>query len=139
MTIDEIVAVSGMPGLYKIGGSRPNGMIVEDLDSGKSKFVSMRKHQFTPLGTVAIYTHEDATEINTVFETIAAKETSVPPPPLNSPSGQLFDYFEKILPDYDRDRVMVSDVKKVIKWFYFLKKRALFPFDPSTEDLGEEE
>ncbi len=142
MTIDEIVAVSGLPGLFKIGGSRPNGMIVEEIVSGKSRFVSMRKHQFTPMGTVAIYTDDDATEINTVFETIAAQEESNPPPALSSSSKDLFAYFGTILPEFDRERVLVSDVKKVIKWYHFLKKHDLFPFDARVEEeseKGEEE
>lgn len=139
MTIDEIVAVSGLPGLYKIAGSRSNGMIIEDIVTGKSKFASMRKHQFTPLGTVAIYTNEDATEINTVFETIAEQESTNPPPPLATPKPDLFKYFSTILPDFDRDQVMVSDVKKVIKWYNFLKKHSLFPFDPRSEEGASEE
>jgi len=132
MTIDEIVAVSGLPGLYKIAGSRSNGMIIEDIISGKTKFASMRKHQFTPLGTVAIYTIEDATAINTVFETIAEQEATNPPPPLNTPKPELFKYFSTILPDYD-------DVKKVIKWYNFLKKHNLFPFEKEAEEGSSEE
>lgn len=139
MTIDELVAISGMPGLYKIGTSRSNGMIVEDIDSGKSRFISMRKHQFTPLGTVAIYTEMDATELSIVFETMAEKEASMPIPSVNSSSNELFEYFEEILPDYDRDRVLVSDVKKVIKWYLFLKKRELFPFEKSQDDNPTDE
>lgn len=140
MKIEDIVAVSGLPGLYKISGSRSNGMIVEDIDSGKSRFVSMRKHQFTPMGTVAIYTYEDATEINTVFQNIAELEKTDPLPSLKSSSKELFQYFEKVLPDFDKDRVLISDVKKVIKWYSFLTKRELFPFEVSeTEGAGEEE
>lgn len=139
MTIDELVAVSGMPGLYRVAASRNNGMIVEDIDSGKAKFVSMRKHQFTPLGTVAIYTEMDAIELNLVFDTIAAQLDTNPPPALNSPSDELFKYFETILPDYDRDRVLISDVKKVIKWYLFLKKRDLHPFESSSEEESSNE
>jgi len=112
MKIEEIVAISGLPGLYKIQANRSNGMIVEEIDGGKSKFVSMRKHQFTPLATVAIYTEEDATELEEVFKTIMQKETELPLPDLSSPKPVLFEYFSKILPEYDRERVMVSDVKK---------------------------
>lgn len=139
MKIEDIVAVSGLPGLYKISGSRSNGMIVEDIDSGKSRFVSMRKHQFTPLGTVAIYTYEDATEINTVFQNIAELEKTSPLPSLKSSSKELYQYFENVLPDFDKDRVLISDVKKVIKWYMFLTKRELFPFESSIEEGGEEE
>lgn len=140
MKIDEIMAVSGMPGLYKIGAARNTGMIVEEIDSGKSKFLSVRKHQFTPLATVAIYTNADSTEINDVFETMAAQADTNPIPPVKSPADVLFTYFEKILPDYDKERVLVSDVKKVIKWYNFLTSRQLFPFEVDDQSVeGEEE
>lgn len=139
MTIEEVVAVSGLPGLYKISGSRTNGMIVEDIDTGKSRFVSMRKHQFTPMATVAIYTDVDATEIKTVFETMAELEKETPIPEVKSPSSELFKYFATVLPEYDRDRVLISDVKKVIKWYKFLTQRSLFPFDESpTEGAADD-
>ena len=137
MKIDELVAVSGLPGLYKIGAARNNGMIVEDIDSGKSRFLSVRKHQFTPLGTVAIYTESDATEINQVFESMAEKAEEFPIPNVKGNSGELFTYFGNILPDYDRERVLVSDVKKVIKWYLFLTKRELFPFETEDEETED--
>ena len=60
MSKKELIAISGVPGLYKMVGNRSNGLIVEDLDTGKRKFVSMRKHQFSPLETIAIFTYTDS-------------------------------------------------------------------------------
>ena len=138
MKIEDIVSVSGLPGLYKIITSRTNGLIVEDIDTQKNKFVSVRKHQFTPLGTVAIYTESDTTEINEVFEAMRAMAVDgLEPPSHKGNSKELFNYFAEVLPDYDRDQVLVSDVKKVIKWYNFLTQRDLFPFEKS--DTGEEE
>jgi len=136
--IEDIVAVSGLPGLFKIVTSRANGMIVEEIPGGKTRFASVRKHQFTPLGTVAIYTEDDALEINKVFEEIAKQEAENPIPALSSSKQELFGYFGKILPDYSRDQVMISDVKKVIKWYNFLVKHELFPF-PEEAASSEEE
>lgn len=138
MKIEDIVAISGLPGLYKIVTSRANGMIVEEIPTGKSRFASIRKHQFTPLGTVAIYTEDDAIEIKKVFETIAGKEAEHPIPELSSSQQELFGYFANILPDYSRDQVMISDVKKVIKWYKFLVKHELFPFKSEDESSEEE-
>ena len=59
MNLENIVAVSGMPGLYRMAGSRSNGLIIEDFDTGKKRFASIRKHQFTPLESVSIYTLAD--------------------------------------------------------------------------------
>jgi len=110
MKIEDIVSVSGLPGLYKIVTSRNNGLIVEDVDTQKTKFVSVRKHQFTPLGTVAIYTESDTTEINEVFKAMHAKAADgleIPSP--KGSSKDLFTYFAEILPDYDRDQVLISE------------------------------
>ena len=107
--------------------SRSNGLVVEDIDTGKTKFVSVRKHQFTPLETVAIYTDIDACEMKEVFKKIKTSDIVIPP--LSSSPKDLFTYFAQILPDYDRDQVMISDVKKVLKWYKFLNERNLLNSD----------
>jgi len=61
MKFDEMVAVSGMSGIYKLVANRSNGLIIEDVDSGKRKLAPARKHQFTPLASIGIYTGEEDT------------------------------------------------------------------------------
>lgn len=126
MNLKDVVSVSGLPGLFKLVTTRNNGLVVEDYDTGKSKFLSVRKYQFTPLETVAIYTDDDACDMKDVFKKIQDKEESIAVPSLSETPAKLFSYFGEILPDYDRDRVKISDVKKVIKWYGFLKQRDLF-------------
>jgi len=125
MKLDDFVAVSGLPGVFKINTSRNNGLVVEDLDTGKSKFCSVRKHQFTPLGTVAIYTLTDTIELKEVFAKMTALKETNPPVLPNDDKMKVQQYFETIIPDYDEDKVYVSDMKKVIKWFNFLDHRGL--------------
>jgi len=125
MNLEPYVAVSGMPGIYKIVNSRNNGLVVEDLDNAKVKFCPTRKHQFTPLGTVAIYTLDDTEALSTVFQTMLDKYASLPPVAPNSKNHELFEYFEQILPEWNEDRVYASDIKKIIKWFNFLNERKL--------------
>ena len=134
MKLDDLIHVSGLPGLYKIGASRSNGIIIEDIDNGKSRFVSMRKHQFTPLGTVAIYTMTDTIELIKVFDRMSAAEMDTPLPDVKGNAKEVFGYFEKVLPEYDRDQVLVSDVKKIVKWYRFLKDRNIYPFATSEEE-----
>ncbi|MCZ2339420.1 MAG: DUF5606 domain-containing protein, partial [Chitinophagales bacterium] len=66
----NILAVSGLPGLYKLNATKSNGLLVSDLDSGKTRFCSVRQHQFTPMETVAIYTDDDTIEISKVFQSM---------------------------------------------------------------------
>ena len=131
---EKYVAVTGMPGIYKIGATRNNGLLIKSMDTGKTKFISMRKHQFTPLGSVAIYTYEDATEIAKIFQAMNEKAETTPIVAPNAPASQIFDYFGIILPEFDKDRVFISDIKKVIKWYNFLMEREKLVFDGSDEE-----
>lgn len=134
MKMDELVAVSGLPGVFKINTSRQNGLVVDDLDTGKSKFCSVRKHQFTPLGTVAIYTLDDTVELKEVFQKMKSLEATDPIVSHNGSTGEIQAYFQKIIPDYDQDRVYISDMKKVLKWYSFLAKRNLLEQALSDEE-----
>lgn len=134
MKLNDIVSVSGMPGLYKMIASRDNGMIVEDFDTGKRTFASIRKYQFTPLETVGIYTYEDVQDLKEVFETLRKGEVSIPD--VNAPGAELHKFFRQVIKDYDEDRVYLGDIKKVIKWFQFLQERNLLD---RSDDEGDEE
>ena len=126
MNLDNLIAVSGLPGLFRMAANRSNGLIVEDLDSGKRRFVSARKHQFTPLGSIAIFTDDgDSVELVSVFRSMRDQFDDRPPVEPTAKSEELFDYFADILPNYDPERVYPGDVKKVIKWFNSLKENGL--------------
>ena len=142
MNLEKLVAVTGLPGIHKIAGNRGNGVILEDLDTGKMKFASMRKYQFTPLESIAIYTHEDSRELSKVFRSMLEQKADNPPVAPNSKSDVVRNYFANVVPDYDPDRVHISDMKKVIKWFTFLDERNLLSLEEENkeeEDNKEEE
>lgn len=124
--LEKFVAVSGLPGLFELINTRGNGLVLKDLTNQKTIFVSMRKHQFTPLATVAIYTIDDTEELSKVFQNMLDQLSDNPPPPHNSAAGVLFEYFEDIIPHFDKDKVFLSDIKKVIKWFNFLRDYQVF-------------
>lgn len=135
---DKLVAVSGLSGLYKMVANRTNGLIIEDLDERKRRFAPSRKHQFTPLASIGIYTDDGETrKLEDVFRTMENRYDDMPPAELDEAPEVLRAYLAEILPDYDRDKVYVSDIKKLIKWFNFLHERNLVP--ALTEDPQEEE
>ncbi len=138
MDIKNIVAVSGLPGLYKLVATKTNGLIVADPDTGKTRFCSVRQHQFTPMETVAIYTEDDTVEIAKVFQSMLDNINEVPVPSPNGSHVELQKYFAIILPEYDRDRVFHSDMKKVIKWFNYLNERGYLTAVAEDKN-GEEE
>lgn len=139
MNLEKFVAVSGISGLQKLVANRNNGLIVEDLATGKRRFVPARGHQFTPLASIGIYTNDgDTTELKNVFERMLEKQAATPPVDVNSDASVLHAYFLEVLPEYDQDRVKTSDIKKTIKWFTFLNERDLFN-EPAEEESEEEE
>jgi len=138
MNLEEYVAVSGMPGLFRLVANRNNGLVVADLDTGKSKFAPARKHQFTPLASIGIYTETDTTELSVIFTTMLKQFESNPPVPPKSSAEDIVEYFDMILPEFDRDRVNVSDIRKVIKWFNFLNERDLLSLEEKEENKEEE-
>ena len=124
MDLKDFISVSGLSGIYKIVGQRSNGLIIQGLDGGKSKFVSARKHSFMPLESIGIFTYSDTAELKDIFTTMKEQSKDNPPPDVASSSSlEISEYFESILPEYDDDRVKINDMKKVIKWFQFLDEK----------------
>lgn len=134
MSKDKLIAISGMPGLYIMVGNRSNGLIVEDLDNGKRKFVSMRKHQFSPLETIAIFTYTDSVPLTEVLDKIHGQRQDNPPVSLKSTGDELRAYFRTIVPDHDEYRVFPRDIKKIIRWYAFLAERDLFDENKDEEE-----
>ena len=139
MKLDDLVAVSGMSGIFRLAANRNNGLIIENLDSGKRRFASSRKHQFTPLASIAIFTYEDSTELKTVLRNMLEQVESNPAPKPSESSAVLHEYFRKILSDYDEDKVHTSDIKKLIKWFNYLNERKMIDMIDEEEETNEEE
>lgn len=133
MNLENYIAVTGLSGLYKLAGNRKNGLIVEDLDSGKRKFCPSRRYQFTPLESIAIYTDDgESIELKNVFRNMKDQLEDNPPLATTAKPEELREYFFDVLPTHDEDRVYTSDIKKVIKWFNFLNERNLLDDQPEV-------
>lgn len=139
MKLDKIVAVSGLPGLYRVAANRSNGMIIANLDSGKKKLAPTRKHDFTLLSVAAVYVDdagenaEDAVPLKNVFRNMLQQIEDNPPLKNNAKPTELREYFADVLPNYDRDRVHISDMKKIIKWFKYLNERDMISLEDEVE------
>jgi hypothetical protein len=130
-----ILAISGQPGLFKVLSETKNGVIVESLLTGK-KQTAYASAKMSTLEDIAIYTIHEDFPLKQVFKKISDLEnggTSVQP---NSKPEELKRYFEKVLPDFDKERVYVSDIKKVITWYNLLQEKGLLNFDEETPDAG---
>ncbi len=140
MNLENIVAVSGLPGLFRMAANRTNGLIVEELNTGKSKFVSARRHQVTPLESIGIFTDDGETaDLREVFQAMLTQVEAHPPVEHTAPPNELHEYFGNVLPNYDRDKVYTSDIKKVVKWFGILQQHDLLNLTDDDSPADEEE
>jgi hypothetical protein len=121
--VKNLVAVSGIAGIQKLISVRGDGLIVEDFDTKQRRFAPTRQHQFSPLETISIYTQTDAESIADVFYKMSALGEEVPSE--KESSNVLRAYMFRAMPEHDADRVHISDIKKLVKWFAFLQKRNL--------------
>lgn len=117
MDLSKILSISGLGGLFHLENQRDNGLIVRPLEGGKSRFVSSRKHLFTPLENITIYTLDDSIPLKEVLEAMKKKSDDLPPPVPKSDGAVLHEYMKAVIPDYDDERVYTSDIRKIIKWY----------------------
>ena len=125
-----ILAISGKPGLYKLISRGKNNLIVESLDAAHHRMPAFSTDRITSLADIAMFTETDDIPLMDVFENLKAleegKKASVDPK--KASSKELQDYFTKILPEWDRERVHVSDIKKLISWYNTLIEAGITDF-----------
>ncbi len=125
MRFREITAITGLGGLYKMESQKASGLIVTSLTEGWTKFVSNREHLFSPLENIAIYTDDDTMELLEVMLLAYAQKDTNPPVDTKADNDTISAYFAKVLPQYDREKVHISDIKKFIKWFSILDEKGV--------------
>lgn len=138
MEYREIVAVTGLGGLFQLLATKSDGAIVRSLDDKSTKFISARVHNVTPLESIEIYTTGDNVRLHEVLKTMQDKESSNP-----MPAGKTADnnavkaYFKSVFPEFDEERVYVSDMKKMLKWYEILKNNDLLHFEKQEAEAAQ--
>lgn len=137
MGLEKILSVAGKPGLYKLITQTRTGFVAESLLDGKRITVSLRA-SVSVLSEIAIYTLEEEVPLREVFQNIQTKEdggkTSISH---KDEKIKLEEYFFEVLPNYDEDRVYVSDIKKVIQWYNILTDNKITDFSIEKEEKEE--
>ncbi len=138
---DEILTISGKPGLYQLKTRTKSGFVAESLLDGKRISVSAR-HNVTLLAEIAIFTLHEEVPLREVFNNIKEKEDGGPTSVgHNDGKDALEAYFFEVLPDYDEDRVYLSDIQKVVRWYNLIQQKGILDFEDTntTPEEGEEE
>ena len=141
MSLKQILSISGKPGLYKIITQTRTGFIAESLLDQKRLSVGIQQN-VSLLSEIAIYTLTEEVPLAQVFKIIKEKENSGGTSVSHKDStDKLEEYFFNILPEYDEDRVYVSDIKKIIQWYNLLQKHDMLELveESEVETIQEEE
>lgn len=136
MDYNKLVSVTGMGGLFELLSSKADGGIVRSLEDNTSKFVSNRKHNFSHLESIEIYTNDDNVNLVEVFMAMEKSDEKLPDAKADNKALQA--YFSKIIPAMDFDRVYASDMKKMVKWSEIIKKNKIELKMPTEVAEGED-
>jgi hypothetical protein len=134
MQYREIVAVTGLGGLFQLIARKQDGAIVRSLEDKSTRFVSSRVHNFTPLESIEVFTTGENVNLAEVFKAMDEKAAAFPLIDSKADNNTIKAYFKNVYPEFDEDRVYVSDMKKMVKWFGILKANDLLKFEEILAD-----
>ena len=140
MKLKEVAVISGKPGLYRILKPTRNGVIIDAIGGGRSKIMADASHRISILKEISIYTttEEGSVPLQDVFHKMYEKyalKLTVKTTDNNALKGLLDD----VLPEWDKDRVYTSDIKKLVMWYEILAQYAPELIDPAKKEDDEEE
>ena len=121
MQLEKIISISGKPGLYKLISQLKSGFIVEDVLTKKKASIS-NSSQVSLLDNIAMFTFDKEVPLFEVFENVAKNNDFKETISHKSTDAELRAFMLESLPDYDTERVYVSDIKKLAQWYNILNK-----------------
>ena len=135
-----ILAITGKPGLYSLVQQGRGMLIVETIDEKKRRFPVGPRDRVTSLNDVSMYTEGDDVSLNSVFHNIKElyQGKTVDIDLKKASKDELADFMAKALPSYDRERVHLSDIKKLIQWYNLLVSNGISDFAPAEEPAEEQ-
>lgn len=130
--LQKILSIAGQPGLFKFVAQANSGVVVESLSTGKRNMYGMNA-RLTSLSDISIYTADEELPLLKVFESMRETLGESDAPDSKSKPDSLKEFFNTVIPEYDRDRFYVSHMKKIVEWYNELKKHASLDFEVAQE------
>jgi len=136
--LKEIAAISGMPGLYRLVKPTRAGVIIEALDEKGTRSVASARNKVSLLHEISIYTqdYDQTVPLTEVFDRIYQQHGKELALTNKSDDRDLSAFMAGILPDYDRERVYMSDIKKLVQWYRVVSQKLDYQA-PATEEAPE--
>ncbi|MCQ2263703.1 MAG: DUF5606 domain-containing protein [Bacteroidales bacterium] len=136
MDLSKVLAITGKSGLFTLISRGNNNFIVESLTDGK-RFPAFSHDGVANLENISIFTNGDDVTLESVFVSMYKKENGGKCNVSLSDGNAMKAYFAEVLPDYDRERVYVSNIKKVIAWYNQLIDHNLIDLEEKKSDETE--
>ena len=121
MDISGIISIAGMTGLYKVVAQSKSGFIVESLID-KKRIPAYSSYKISTLDDITVYSTGSDTTLKDVFTKMRDKQNGTAGPDHKSNDEELKIFFGEAFPEYDKDRVYISDIRKMISWYNLLQK-----------------
>ena len=139
--LKEIAAISGMPGLYRLVRPTRAGVIIESLDERATRSVASARNKVSLLHEISIYTedYDQTVPLTEVFDRVYQKYGTDLPLTNKSNDQELVAFMGEIIPDYDRQRVYLSDIKKLASWYKAVSSRLEYQEAASADDAGTQQ
>ena len=134
--LETILAISGKPGLYRLVSRGNRNLIVETVDAQKKRMPVFGTDKVISLADIAMYTNEAEVPLRQALKNILTKENGgkASIDPKKATRDELVSYMGEALPNYDRDRVFLSDMKKLVSWYNILVENGITDFDEALQE-----
>jgi hypothetical protein len=131
--LKELAAISGQPGLFRLVRPARHGVLVESLDAKATRSLAPASNKVSLLSEIGIYAQDsdDTVPLTEVFERIYQQHGTSLPVTSKSSEGELTEFLAGVLPEYDRQRVYQSDIKKLATWYGIVSQH--LPYSAATE------
>lgn len=132
MDLKEIMAIAGKPGLYKMVAQAKNGIIVESIIDQK-RIQAFTQDKISSLEEISIFTETEDVPLKSVLKSFFEKLDGKPAPDFKNDNEKLKAFFGDMLPDYDKEKVYVSHMHKIVTWYNLLVEHNMLNFDEKEE------
>ena len=134
--LETILAISGKPGLYRLVSHGNRSLVVESMDAAKKRMPVFGTDKVISLADIAMYTDAEEVPLRQVLNAVKEKEQGAASafPYKKASEDELSAYLAEVLPNFDRDRVYPSDVKKLIQWYNILVENGVTDFDEALQE-----
>jgi hypothetical protein len=132
MDLSTILSISGKPGLFKLISQTKTGALVESLIDSK-RYPAFSNEKISSLADISIFTIDDDISLQSALQAIYKKENGGECINYKAPESEIIAYMKEVLPNFDEERVYVSDMRKLFSWYNLLNSKQLIDLETEEE------